>query len=159
MECSIVKNFFEMLGLILCDQKTPKDYGTGDMLYHSEVDLLETIQRNPESNVSKLSEICGVTKSAITQMTGKLIEKNLLEKYNQPGNKKEKLFMLTEKGILIQKGHEDYHEKSNKEIQDYLCALGPEEKQIVNDFIDKVKDCVPFCIFKCNCEGGCGCED
>lgn len=155
MQCSIVENFFDMLQCILDEQRTPKDYGAGIVLYHSEVDLLEKIDRFPECNVSRLSHICGVTKSAITQMTGKLGEKGLVEKYSPPKNKKEKYFRLTEKGMEIRKGHEDYHRQSNAEIQGYLCALGPEQKQVVNEFMEKVKKCTPFCVFKCNCESGC----
>ena len=155
MQCRIVENFFDMLQCILDEQKTPKDYGAGIILYHSEVDLLEKIGRFQECNVSRLSKICGVTKSAITQMTGKLGEKGLIEKYSPPKNKKEKYFRLTEKGLEIRKGHEDYHRQSNAEIQGYLCALGPEQKKVVGEFMEKVKKCTPFCVFNCNCESGC----
>ena len=109
----------------------------------------------PECNGRRLSKICGGTKGAITQMTGKLGEKGLIEKYSRAKNKKEKYFRRTEKGMEIKKGHEDYHRQSNTEIQEYLCALGPEQKLVVNEFMEKVKKCTPFCVFTCKCESGC----
>lgn len=156
MQCSIVKNFFNMVDNIICGQKLPRDYGTGDLLYHAEADLLEVISENPDYNVSKLSEKCSVTKSAITQMTSKMIDKGLLQKYNLDTNKKEKMFLITEKGELVQEGNRKYHEESNAVMHDYLCGLNPEEKKIVNEFIEKVNECVPFSVFNCHCN--CGCE-
>ena len=98
MQCEIAKRFFEMLAAVSAEQKTPVEYGDGQALYRAEISLLEKIDEYPAANVSALSARSGVTKSAVTQMSAKLTEKGLIEPYQNPGNKKERYFRLTEAG-------------------------------------------------------------
>lgn len=45
-----------------------------------------------------LSAKLGVTKSAVTQMNAKLLDKGLIERFQDYKNKKEKYFRLTNEG-------------------------------------------------------------
>lgn len=92
-QCEIARQFFEMMQAIAADKKTPRDYGTGELLFHSELDLLEKIFENPQQNVSDLAALCDVSKSAITQLCNKLLEKGLIEKYSLEKKQKGKIFL------------------------------------------------------------------
>lgn len=154
MQCKMVHAFFELTDNLMKEQKTPRDYGTGHLLYHSEMDLLDKISRFPGKNVSELSVILNVTKSAVTQNCSKLLEKGLIEKYSEDKNKKEKYFHLTDIGETARNEHMAYHEKSNREMCNYFSSLTDEEKEIIFGFLNKLKELTPFCVFSCN-NGNC----
>ncbi|WP_228474511.1 MFS transporter, partial [Listeria welshimeri] len=52
-----------------------------------------------------------MTKSAISKLTKKLIEKGFVESYQKPENKKEIYFRLTKKGAEINQVHDSLHQE------------------------------------------------
>ncbi len=156
MHCQIVDEFFMLVNSIKEEQRVSRDYG-GNVLYHSEAELLDTIERNPEMNVSELSAYCGVTKSAITQISGKLCEKGILEKYTVGKNKKEKFLRLTENGKKTHAEFVKFHDEANANMRDYLCSLNEEDKTVILSFMEKMRANLPLCVFSCSCSEGCKC--
>ena len=77
----------------------------------SEVHCIEYIGKNADSNVTILAEAFYMTKSAISKITKKLIEKGYIESYQKPDNKKEIYYRLTEQGEVINKVHEELHKE------------------------------------------------
>ncbi|MFC5451269.1 MarR family transcriptional regulator [Paenibacillus aestuarii] len=75
----------------------------------SEVHCIEYIGKHVDSNVTKLAESLYMTRSAISKITKKLMEKDLIESYQKPDNKKEIYFKLTEQGEAINQIHEELH--------------------------------------------------
>ncbi|SCY54064.1 DNA-binding transcriptional regulator, MarR family [Paenibacillus polysaccharolyticus] len=80
----------------------------------SEVHCIEFIEKNVDSNVTKLAESMYMTKGAISKLTKKLIEKGLIKDYQKTNNKKEVFFKLTQQGRVVF----DIHEKLHKEFQE-----------------------------------------
>lgn len=78
---------------------------------HSEVHCIEFIEKNEDSNVTKLAESFYMTRSAISKLTKKLIEKGLIESYQKPENKKEIYFKLTKQGYDVYNVHEELHKE------------------------------------------------
>lgn len=149
MNCALTEEFFSVMNLLLDEQKIPKDYGTGQLLYHSEVNFLDAIHKHKQANVSELSAKLGITKGAVTQTAGKLKAKGLIEIYMQEGNKKEKFFRLTDVGMTARKGHEQYHKKANESLCDYFRSLSDADVRVVRTFLNQLRTCVPFCQFTC----------
>lgn len=85
----------------------------------SEIHCIEYIAKNEDSNVTKLAEKFYMTKSAISKITKKLIEKGYIESYQKLDNKKEIYFKLTEQGKIINDTHDDLH----KEFQERDKAM------------------------------------
>lgn len=77
----------------------------------SEIHCIEYIGKSEDSNVTKLAETFYMTRSGISKITKKLIEKGLIESYQRPDNKKEIYFKLTEQGKAIYKVHEELHKE------------------------------------------------
>ncbi|PLS34402.1 MarR family transcriptional regulator [Carnobacterium maltaromaticum] len=75
----------------------------------SEVHCMEYIEKNKDSNVTKLADSFYMTRGAISKLTKKLIKKELIESYQKSDNKKEIYFRLTEKGRTIYDIHEKLH--------------------------------------------------
>ena len=94
----------------------------------SEIHCIEYIGKSEDSNVTKLAETFYMTRSGISKITKKLIEKGLIESYQRPDNKKEIYFKLTEQGKVIYKVHEELHkefQERDKAVFDHVT-----EKQL-----------------------------
>lgn len=103
----------------------------------SEIHCMEYIGKSEDSNVTKLAETFYMTRSGISKITKKLIEKGLIESYQRPDNKKEIYFKLTEQGKAIYKVHEELHkefQERDKAVFDHVT-----EKQLDSmiDFAEK----------------------
>ncbi len=93
--------------------------------HHSEMRCIAYIDKNPSANVTKLAEVFFMTRSAISKLTKRLIEKNLIESYRKQGNKKEIYFKLTEQGKTLEKlygKHQKECRQRDKVIFDQITA-------------------------------------
>jgi DNA-binding MarR family transcriptional regulator len=97
---AMIELFNRILHTYTVIDKKPKDFGNGDRLYVSEVHMIYLVGKNPEINVTHLSELLGVTKGAISQTVSRLVKKEYLSKY-KVRNHKEVNLRLTEKGHQI----------------------------------------------------------
>lgn len=151
MNCRVTEGFLDVVNLLQEEARKPRDYGNGVPLTHSEVGFLGVVHRDPDANVSRISQALGLTKGAITQTTQKLSQKGLVEQYQRSHNKKEKYFRLTELGELARSGHERFHEDANRRLCAYFSSLEEGEARTILDFLAYLKECMPFCAFPCRC--------
>jgi Transcriptional regulators len=103
----------------------------------SEVHCIESIGRNPDSNVTKLAETFYMTRGAISKLTKKLIEKGVIESYQRPDNKKEIYFRLTEQGKAIYETHEKMHNEYRERDKAIFEQVTEEQIQIMLGFMEK----------------------
>lgn len=72
-------------------------------LSETEFHLISLVAEAQDSNynikLTEISEKLNVTRSAITQVTNKLVEKQYIEKYTLPSNKKEVYLRIGQKAI------------------------------------------------------------
>jgi DNA-binding MarR family transcriptional regulator len=115
---TLIDLFLKILHLYSVISRKPKDYGTGDLLYFTEIHTITMVGKNKEINMTKLAEIMGVTKGAISQTIRKLVYKNLILKSNST-NKKEFNLKLSSKGIMVYKGQESFQ----KELFEFAATL------------------------------------
>lgn len=153
MYCKVTEQIFGIIRLLEEEKKKPKDYGSGVLLYPAEVQFLDTIERYPDENVSALSERMGITKGAITQMSGKLSQKELIEIIKRSDNKKEKYFGLTDKGQETIRGYRKFHSQGNQKLCEFVGTLDPQEADTIFRFLECLEESVPFCEFQCENTG------
>lgn len=149
MQCDVIHSLLSAAEALKQEEKCPKDYGTGDILYHSEVKMLEVICQNPDLNAAQLSRLMNITRAAVTQMSNKLEEKGYITRYLQEGNKKAKYYHLTERGRMIKEKHDDYHKEANIRICEYLKSLEKQEVAIIKSFLKEIRD-LPISEFECS---------
>ena len=147
--CDVTEHIFELIRLLEEENKKPKEYGVGVFLGYAEVQFLETVDRYPDENVSQLSQRLGITKGAVTQMAAKLSQKGLLEQRQRQDNKQMKYFSLTAKAEMALKKRQQYHQKANQKLCQFVTELNQVEAHAVFRFLAYVKECVPFCQFPC----------
>lgn len=151
MQCEMARQFFDMLTVITAKQKIPKEYADGQVLYNAEIELLEKIYQYPQANISILSVKLGVTKSAVTQMSIKLLDKELIEKFQDSKNKKEKYFRLTNEGKKARETYMAHHDQALNEMRAYLCSLNENDKNTILTFMKMMKQYMPVYTFPCQC--------
>jgi DNA-binding MarR family transcriptional regulator len=126
----LIDMFLKILHLYSIIGRKPKDYGTGDLLYVTELHTITVVARHDHVNMTQLAEIMGVTKGAISQTIRKLVHKNLILK-NNITNRKEVNLILSQKGRKVL----DAQESFQKEIFTFAGALyekaRPEDRETV----------------------------
>jgi DNA-binding MarR family transcriptional regulator len=106
----LIDMFLKILHLYSVIGRRPKDYGTGDLLYFTELHTITVVARNNEVNMTQLADIMGVTKGAISQTINKLVHKGLILKTNIT-NRKEVNLTLSEKGRIVVKAQESFQKE------------------------------------------------
>ena len=135
-----IEKMIRLLNKVNQTNKVPGDYGTGHILYQSEIHTIEAINNHEDVNASELAAILGITNGAITQVTNKLIKKGLIEQYRKNHNKKEVYYRLTTNGKIANAEHSKYHEKMYLTMTQYLDELEPDNIKVINTFLEKVTD-------------------
>ncbi|WP_040949902.1 MarR family transcriptional regulator [Gorillibacterium massiliense] len=102
----------------------------------SEIHCIEYIEKNADSNVTKLAESFYMTRSAISKITKKLMEKGLVESYQKPDNKKEIYFRLTKQGKVIYEIHEDLHKEFQERDKTVFEQVTKEQFESMLRFVE-----------------------
>ncbi|PZG40451.1 MarR family transcriptional regulator [Listeria ivanovii] len=103
----------------------------------SEVHCIEYIAKNEDPNVTKLAEAFYMTKSAISKLTKKLMEKGFIESYQKPDNKKEIYFRLTSKGSAINQVHDELHQSFRNRDKVVFEHVTDDQYAAVLNFVDE----------------------
>ena len=74
---NIIKLYFSSMKLFEEIEKTPKDFGTGDLLYGSEIHTIVAIGKNPGSNMTEIAEIMDITKGGVQKICQEAFSKRL----------------------------------------------------------------------------------
>lgn len=126
----LIDLFLKILHLYSVINRKPKDYGTGDLLFFTELHTISMVAGNREINMTRLADIMGVTRGAISQTIRKLVRKELIIKDNI-NNRKEVTLKLSPKGRKVLKEQDSFQ----KEIFTFADALyeraKPEERDTV----------------------------
>jgi DNA-binding MarR family transcriptional regulator len=131
--------WIRILNKMDADEKMAKDFGTGDLLHCSEIHTVMAIGKNPDTNLTSLSLLLGISKSAISQMTGRLVAKGLIEKHRDYGNEKEVRFRLSPKGRIAYLGHEQHHAKIYARMHRNLGDLTDDEFALIIRFLSAME--------------------
>ena len=102
----------------------------------TETHCIEYIEKNSDSNVTKLADAFYMTRGAISKLTKKLIKKGYIESYVKSDNKKEIYFKLTPKGERIYKIHEELHEEFTKRDEPAFQKITEEQLNSILNFVE-----------------------
>ncbi|MFJ5788543.1 MarR family transcriptional regulator [Lysinibacillus sp. NPDC093197] len=105
----------------------------------SEVHCIEYIEKNVDSNVTKLAEFFYMTRGAISKLTKKLIKKGLIESYQKADNKKEIYFKLTEQGKVIFNIHEELHKEFRERDKIVFDQITDAQLDSMLSFVEKYR--------------------
>lgn len=103
----------------------------------SEIHCIDLIGEMKDPNVTKISQGMNMTRGAISKISKKLLNANLIEKYKKPDNDKEIYFKLTELGEKLYKQHEIKHKKWEERNDIFFNNISKEDQEIVANFLMK----------------------
>jgi DNA-binding MarR family transcriptional regulator len=132
--------WIRIMNKVIRSESLPRDFGTGDPLFTSEIHTLCVIGTAPGINITDLSVRLGVTKGAISKIAKKIEEKGLIERYQEPGNDKEVLLRLTPKGKKAYLGHENYHKKAFERITRAMETLTDEQTVFLFQAFESIEE-------------------
>lgn len=139
---NILKDFLDVFNRIINKyntlNKNAYDYGTGDLLHPSEIHMLTIIGRTDEQNITEISTILAVSKSAVSQIVLKLSKKGFVEKYQMANNEKSVLLKLTQKGYIAVQGYEFFKKDIFKELLIELEQLEPAQVEFLYSVMGKI---------------------
>ncbi len=135
---NIIEKFTRMINKFNYIEKIPRDFGTGNLLYPSEIHLIETIGKTPGINVTELAKKHGISKAAISQKLKKLEKKDLIERFKDNENEKAVLLKLKIKGEIAFKGHESFHSIMDSGIIQKINEMSPEKVKDFEKILDEI---------------------
>ena len=136
---NLIDQFLKILHLYSVIGRKPKDYGTGDLLYFTELHTITMVAGNNEVNMTKLSEMMGVTRGAISQTINKLVNKGLIVKTNLT-NRKEVNLKLSEKGWIVVKAQESFQKEIFTFAEGLYERARPEDRETVGRLFSAIVD-------------------
>ena len=127
--------------LALLLEKTPRSFGTDEMLSASEIHLIEMIGDYEENcSVTELAKSRGITKGAVSQCLKKLEKKGLSFKVDDPNNMSKCIVKLTSKGKTAYYAHRYWHEKIDGGFEEYCKNLEEDKISFLVEFMERVED-------------------
>ncbi len=134
----IIKLYFKSMKTMATIESTPRDFGTGDMLYSSEIHTVVEIGKHPGCSLTELAAYLDITKGGAGKFVKKLLLKELITKTQLPDNKKEVIFNITEKGKVAYEHHELFEQRRFGEIYKVMRTMGEEDMKKLEGFLVKL---------------------
>lgn len=122
--------------------KQPKKFGTDNILYASEIHTIEMIGNHPGITITELAERQGISKSALPKLIHKLVQKDLVYRYQEADNKKNILLALTSKGKIAFDQHFKFHQAFDTGIMKKINSLNAEEYFFLHDMLEELEQYV-----------------
>ena len=130
-----LETVYRLMNLYDQKTKTPKHYGTEDLLYPAEVHLLEVIGSEEGITTTQLAQRLAITKGAVSQTTAKLMEKQLICKTPAPGQRREQHLTLTDRGGIVFCHHRQLHRRMLDRVEKVWLQLPPESKAALEELV------------------------
>jgi DNA-binding MarR family transcriptional regulator len=118
-------------------EEIPLDFGSGDILYRSEIHAIEAIGHNHGSNLTELAARLEITKGTLSQLISKLAKKGLVLKKRGDRNDKEVTLELTEKGKIAFDGHQGFHREMYLDFMKMCHDISLEQLDSFEDLLIK----------------------
>lgn len=102
----------------------------------AEVHCIDWIGRIDHANVTRIASEMGMTRGAICKICKKLLQKEMVDSYQEPNNNKEIYYTLTNKGQRIHAEHARCHAQAQEKKLSILQAYGEQEQAAILRFLD-----------------------
>ena len=135
---TLIHVFEKTMNKYIATEKRPLDYGVGCLMYRAEIHTIDAIGGHAQINITDLSNYLGVTKSAVSQMTDKLIKKGMVNKQLLSKSDTEVALNLTEKGKQVYDGHAEYHREFYRSIDQMLATVSDEDIELFCKIMNKL---------------------
>lgn len=134
------RQFLDTIEQFNVSDKKARKFGTDNILYISEIHLIEYIGNSKTLHISEIARGLGITKGAVSQMVKKLERKGYVKKIIDLENKSRILVHLTKKGEVAYLEHQKYHENIDNLIISAIEEYSIEEVVVICEFLKKMEE-------------------
>lgn len=138
----LIESFYEINGKINKQRNNLISFDGTEPLNTASIHLIDVIGKHPDYNATKIAEVLGNTKGAVSQMSVKLEEKGLIRRKRSKTNDKEITFVLTEEGQKVFDGHEKLHEQLYQKLEGLLDDFSKEDVQKILHAFQLIDECM-----------------
>lgn len=110
--------FARITNRMIWESKRSQDYGTGDLLSQSEIEIIDRVVKNKNLTVTLVANQLGITKSAVSQLVTNLEKKGYLLKIASPEHKKILFLKATKIAVVASQGLGHFHKKLSSHLSD-----------------------------------------
>lgn len=133
----VIRSFIELNEQISNTKTNILDFGSEDMtFYRGEIHMIKMIGDYPGIHSAELARKFGITRPVVHKTLQKLMERGLIIKEDDTGDKKRSLLYLTPKGQVAYRAHEKYHNEQDKALFDFLADMPGEKLATIKEFLD-----------------------
>jgi DNA-binding MarR family transcriptional regulator len=139
----IMKMLMRVVNKFHALDRTPRDFGTGERLYMTEIHTIDAVGKTPDMNVTEIAETLGVTKGTLSPLVSRLAKRKYVTKFKGGANRRDVLLRLTPKGQIAYHGHEMFHLKMHAKLFEQFEDQ-PEFIRLLKQFLrvgDDMLDC------------------
>ncbi|MFA6504855.1 MAG: MarR family transcriptional regulator [Treponemataceae bacterium] len=119
-------------------ENNPRDYGTGELLYSSDIHTVVAVALHEGCNLTELAADLGISNAAASKFTAKMVRLGYLIKKQRDDNKKEVVFFLDEKGRQAALAHTVFERRTFRPLRKLEGKLSISEKKVIIDFLNSI---------------------
>lgn len=123
-------------------ESVPRDYGTGDILYSSDIHTVAALGKNIGCSLTELAVSMEVSKAAASKFVKKLQRLNYVRKEDSPTHGKKVLFFLTVKGNNAVKAHQEFEKIAFDPLKTAVDSFSEDDRNIVYSFLSKLNNII-----------------
>jgi DNA-binding MarR family transcriptional regulator len=119
-------------------ENTPRDYGTGELLFSSDIHTVVAVADHEGCNLTELAVNLGVSNPAAFKFAAKMVRLGYLIKERRDGNRKDVIFSLSKKGRQANLAHAAFERRTFGPLQDLERKLPVGDKKVILDFLGRL---------------------
>lgn len=104
----------------------------------SSLHVLDAIRAHEGIKGIDIAREMGITKGAVSKITRKLLDQDLIRKTQLPDNLKEIYFSVTPLGAELAELHRLFHQEKDQKVMALLTSYDAASLEIVADFLEKL---------------------
>lgn len=137
---AIISQYLKSVNLFNEIEKQPKNYGTDQLIYNSEIDTITIIGQAKTINLTQIAKTLGISKSGSSRFVKKLLEKELITKAKKEGNEKEVIFSLTKKGWVAYKEKEEFNKRMYGSLYGIITRYVEGDLNRIYEFLNETNE-------------------
>lgn len=120
-------------------ETAPRYYVDDELLYSSEIHIIDTVGRNHGEHLSEIARRFGVTKGAASQLIKKLEKKGYVYKELDDTNQTRMKVLLTDKGREAFDKHIEFHAIHHKGFGEFLSKQSDQNLDNIFNFLNELQ--------------------
>ncbi len=140
LAAEMINSFIELMEKIVNNKNKVLDLGDDLVFYRGESHTIKMIGDYPGIYSSEIARKFGITRAVVHKTLLKLIKHDFVVKKPDEYDKKKIRLYLTEKGEMVHKLQNEFHNQYDKALFEYVENMPDTQLENVKDFLEHVNE-------------------